>query len=117
MAGTKPRTLDELLAQPDRTDRARIVTTTEADIRRHMAEDDTPEWTDAEAAEARVVRRGRPPSASPKQATALRLDVDVLARLRASGPGWQSRVNQVLREWLDAPPAQPHTPSRSRGTS
>lgn len=107
MADTQPKTLAQLRAQPDRTDRARIAATTDADIRRHMAEDDTPEWTDAEAAQARVVRRGRPPSASPKQPTALRLDADVLARLRATGPGWQSRVNQALREWLDRAPPRP----------
>lgn len=107
MADTQPKTLDQLRAQPDRTDHARIAATTDSDIRRHMAEDDTPEWTEAEAAQAKLVRRGRPPAVSPKQPTALRLDADVLSRLRATGPGWQSRVNQALREWLDrAPPQQ-----------
>jgi uncharacterized protein (DUF4415 family) len=30
----------------------------------------------------------------------LRLDPDLLDRLRASGPGWQTRVNKALRDWL-----------------
>lgn len=45
-------------------------------------------------------RRGRPRSPSPKQQVTLRLDADVLARLRASGAGWQVRVNDVLKRWL-----------------
>lgn len=46
-------------------------------------------------------RRGRPAgSVSPtsKQAVKLRLDPDLLAALRASGAGWQTRVNSILRE-------------------
>jgi len=43
-------------------------------------------------------RRGRPRMANPKQAVKLRLDADVLAYFRASGPGWQTRINKVLRE-------------------
>ena len=42
-------------------------------------------------------RRGRPPLDDPKQLVSLRLDRIVLERLRAQGPGWQSRVNAVLR--------------------
>jgi uncharacterized protein (DUF4415 family) len=41
---------------------------------------------------------GRPPKAAPKQAVNLRLDPDVLAHFRASGPGWQSRINAILRK-------------------
>ena len=32
-----------------------------------------------------------------KQQVTLRLDQDVLARFRATGPGWQSRINAALR--------------------
>ena len=48
-----------------------------------------------------LARRGRPPGsvgAATKQAVKLRLDPDVLAALRASGAGWQTRVNSILRE-------------------
>jgi uncharacterized protein (DUF4415 family) len=48
-----------------------------------------------------VIRAGRPPVEFPKPRVTLRLDADLLARLRASGPGWQTRLNQAVREWLD----------------
>jgi len=67
--------------------------------------DDTPELTDAWFATAdlynggKLVRRGgRPKAAAPKQAVNIRLDPDVLARFRAGGPGWQSRINAALRK-------------------
>jgi uncharacterized protein (DUF4415 family) len=41
--------------------------------------------------------RGRPKIAAPKEAVNLRLDQDVLAELRAAGPGWQTKVNEILR--------------------
>jgi uncharacterized protein (DUF4415 family) len=44
--------------------------------------------------------RGRPPLATPKVATAIRFDADVLAGLRATGKGWQTRVNDAMRQWL-----------------
>ena len=43
-------------------------------------------------------RRGRPPLESPKKLVTLRLDADVLERLRSSGKGWQGRVNEVLKK-------------------
>jgi uncharacterized protein (DUF4415 family) len=39
-------------------------------------------------------------SPSTKQQVAIRFDRDVLAALRATGPGWQTRVNDVMREWV-----------------
>ena len=48
----------------------------------------------------KVVRRGRPPADFPKELISLRLDQDVLQRLRAFGPGWQTQVNQVLRRYV-----------------
>jgi uncharacterized protein (DUF4415 family) len=44
--------------------------------------------------------RGRPKLANPKEAVKLRLDADVLAALRASGEGWQTRINDTLRASL-----------------
>lgn len=46
-------------------------------------------------------KRGRPlgsTKADTKVAVKLRLDPDVLAVLRATGAGWQTRVNKMLRE-------------------
>ena len=42
--------------------------------------------------------RGRPPLERPKKQVTLRIDADVLERLRASGKGWQGRVNEVLKK-------------------
>jgi len=45
----------------------------------------------------KLLRRGRPPVGErPKQAVKLRLSSDVLAYFRASGPGWQTRINATL---------------------
>ena len=66
--------------------------------------DDAPELTELffDRAEIRhgekVIRRGRPPLESPKQAVKLRLDADVLAAYRATGDGWQTRINADLRK-------------------
>lgn len=40
---------------------------------------------------------GRPKSANPKVVLNIRVDADVLARWKASGKGWQSRINEVLK--------------------
>ena len=41
--------------------------------------------------------RGRPPTGNAKEQISVRLDQDVLAKLRATGPGWQTKVNTLLR--------------------
>jgi len=59
--------------------------------------------TDAEDAARQAKRgRGRPPLESTKPCISLRLDEDLLTRLRASGRGWQTRINAVLREAVEA---------------
>ncbi|WP_105441154.1 BrnA antitoxin family protein [Neorhizobium sp. T25_13] len=66
-------------------------------------EDDAPDLTESPWAEkltAAPVIRGRPKSEQTKVSTTIRLDADVLEGFRAAGPGWQSRINDVLREWL-----------------
>lgn len=42
--------------------------------------------------------RGRPRVAKPKAQVTLRLNPDVLDYYRATGPGWQGRINDVLVE-------------------
>lgn len=49
------------------------------------------------AAKAALRPRGRPKSERKKQVISIRLDADLLGELRASGPGWQKRVNDALR--------------------
>lgn len=68
--------------------------------------DDAPELNDDffERADEYVgqtlVKRGRPLGSGTKISTTIRFDADIVAAFRASGPGWQSRMNQALREWL-----------------
>ncbi|ORE97347.1 BrnA antitoxin family protein [Aurantimonas sp. 22II-16-19i] len=78
--------------------------------------DDAPEWTEEQFARAEIAENGvvvepatgtltkgpgRPVLDHPKQRVTLRLDQDVVEALRASGKGWQTRVNVALRDWLD----------------
>lgn len=42
--------------------------------------------------------RGRPKAERPKQQITLRLDADIIERFRATGPGWQARINEALRK-------------------
>ncbi len=44
--------------------------------------------------------RGRPVSETPKVFTGLRLDADVLAAFKATGKGWQTKMNAALRQYI-----------------
>jgi uncharacterized protein (DUF4415 family) len=48
-----------------------------------------------------IARKGLPPEPR-KAAISLRLDADVLAWFRAQGAGYQTRVNAVLRAYMEA---------------
>ncbi|CAN5289307.1 BrnA antitoxin family protein [soil metagenome] len=61
------------------------------------ADPDTYELTAADFAVMRPLR-GRPPALRPKAALTMRVDADVLEALKATGPGWQTRVNALLKE-------------------
>lgn len=45
-------------------------------------------------------KRGRPVQGEPKTAISLRVPDSVLAAFKATGPGWQSRMGDALKEWL-----------------
>lgn len=45
-------------------------------------------------------KRGRPRLEAPKQHVNLRIDAEVLNAFRATGRGWQTRLNEALKEWL-----------------
>ena len=47
---------------------------------------------------ATPVRRGRPKSAAPKVRVGFRLSAELVECIRASGPGYNARVEKVLRE-------------------
>jgi uncharacterized protein (DUF4415 family) len=73
---------------------------------------DSPHLTKAELAQAKPFAEafpelaekmrkslgGRPPLARPKRAVSIRLDQDVIDKFKASGPGWQSRINDLLKK-------------------
>ena len=46
-------------------------------------------------------RPGRPRAEVKRPMVSLRVDPDVLEKLRSSGPGWQTRVNVYLRQYVD----------------
>jgi uncharacterized protein (DUF4415 family) len=80
-------------------------------------DDDNPEWTNEDFAKARpaaealpefigeqatqaLLRRGRPKKPNRKVNQTLRLDPDVLEAYRQQGKGWQTRINEVLRQHM-----------------
>lgn len=67
-----------------------------------MSDPDAMPLTDEEwEAVKPLARIGRPPSARPlKVSTTIRFDADVLAALKATGSGWQTRVNALVRDWI-----------------
>ena len=92
----------------------------EARIQKMIASDpDNPEWTDDDFAKAKPfseafselaekMRRnvgGRPKSENPKVPVSIRLDQDVVAKFKATGPGWQTRMNDILRREAQAMPS------------
>lgn len=65
-------------------------------------------------------RIGRPPSDRPvKVSTTIRLDADLLAALKATGPGWQTRANDAMRAAFlkDRGEARPPTDPARAGSS
>jgi uncharacterized protein (DUF4415 family) len=83
-----------------------------------LIDDENPEWKDSDfararpaaevlpelfgtkAAQAMLKPRGRPPAAVVKERITIRFDADVLEAFRATGKGWQTRVNDAMRDWL-----------------
>ena len=75
-------------------------------------EAENPEWTEEDFARARPFkevfpeqfkawkRMGRPPVAAPKVHIGFRLAADVVAGIRATGKGYNARVEKVLRNAL-----------------
>jgi uncharacterized protein (DUF4415 family) len=72
-------------------------------------QDDAPELTDDWFEKAdlmqgtQLIRRGRP-AGQTKASQTVRFDLDVLAAFKATGKGWQTRMNEALREWLKEHP-------------
>ena len=66
-----------------------------------LADQDAAPFTDAEWEKVKPqVRRGRPLGSGSKAQVTLRLDVEVLEKFKASGDGWQTRINEALKSWV-----------------
>ena len=68
---------------------------------RRIDPDDAPDLSNPEY-QARLaatpVRRGRPKSKAPKVRVGFRLSAELVECIRASGPGYNARVEKMLRE-------------------
>ncbi|PQV50682.1 BrnA antitoxin family protein [Paraburkholderia sp. BL21I4N1] len=78
---------------------------TEAQLKRmRPAREALPALVGKPAAEALLKRRGRPatPIDQHKVRTTIRLDPDLIDAFKGTGDGWQSRMNDALREWASS---------------
>ena len=60
--------------------------------------EELPEMTDEMFSQAVFKKAGRPKSANPRQMISLRLPPEVVARWKATGPGWQTRMAKRLEK-------------------
>ena len=86
-------------SRTSKTDRRRVRAMRERDVR---VSDEHPE-ADLKHIVRGIVRRGLRPVSS-KTSISLRVDADVLEWFKAQGPGYQTRINAVLRAFRDASP-------------
>lgn len=61
---------------------------------------------DVKEAFAKGLSRGRPKAERTKLALTVRYDVEVVEAFKATGKGWQTRMNAALKDWLKT-----HTPA------
>ena len=96
---TKRYSVEELetlrAAGGSRTDHARLRAQTDADVEQAAAGD--PDWEGVSDDWYRAAQAVMP---GPKRLLSLRLDEDVLSWFRAQGPGYQTRINAVLRAFV-----------------
>jgi uncharacterized protein (DUF4415 family) len=77
------------------TDLARVLSISDEEI---LYDEDSPDIGAAIEA-GTMKRRGRPPLSDKKVPVSVRLEPDVLALLRSSGPGWQTKLSNAISEW------------------
>ncbi len=66
-----------------------------------MSDDAIPLLTDEEwEAVKPKFKRGRPQAVVTKERITIRLSHDVVEKFRATGEGWQTRIDAALRDWL-----------------
>ncbi len=68
-------------------------------------DEDAVPLTDEEWARVKPLARvGRPRAAVTKERITIRLSREVVEQFRASGDGWQTRVDAALKDWLKTHP-------------
>ena len=68
-----------------------------------MNKEYVPEWEQPAARTEESTSTGTKNAVSGvKQIVTIRLDVDMLEWFKSAGPGYQTRINQVLREYMEA---------------
>ena len=78
-----------------------VIPTPEEDARIQAGIDADPDTYELNEAEFKQLKRiGRPRLQSPKVQLTVRYDQDVVEAFKATGSGWQTRMNDALREWL-----------------
>jgi uncharacterized protein (DUF4415 family) len=75
-----------------------------------LTDEENPEWTEGDFKRAvpfsnlpvtlQAKLRGRPKATVTKERITIRLSPEVVDRFRASGDGWQTRVDAALKDWL-----------------
>jgi uncharacterized protein (DUF4415 family) len=75
-----------------------------------LIDEENPEWTDEMVKQSvrlsglpdslQAKLRGRPKAAVTKERITIRLSQEVVEQFRASGEGWQTRMDSALKEWL-----------------
>ncbi|MBY0473691.1 MAG: BrnA antitoxin family protein [Nitrosomonas sp.] len=64
-----------------------------------LADPDNLPLTDNELQQLRRAP-GRPQGSGKKEQVTLRIDTEILEQFRATGNGWQTRINDALRDWM-----------------
>ena len=71
------------------------------EIERPMAAGKARAFADIFPRQAEAIRRGRGAQKAPtKASTTIRLSREVIDYFRSGGPGWQSRIDDALKEWM-----------------
>ena len=85
-------------SKPEKPSRVNPEWTMEMISKARPAKEVLPKIFGARTAATMLKPRGRPKSPEAKVAISIRLSPDTLARWKATGPGWQTRMAKVLRE-------------------
>lgn len=89
----------------------------------YKTDEENPEWSPEEFQKARPAgevlheifskevademlnkKPGRPLGSGVKESQTVRFDRDIIAAFKSTGKGWQTRMNEALREWLKEHP-------------